>query len=75
MKTIFRKMEVVFYDVSKQDNIKSDSTLQKVQSDNHRSGTVLQYWGKESAEGNFRQSYGRLYPHGWEQSFVETRTL
>ena len=59
-------MEVVFYDVSKQDNIKSDSTLQKVQSDNHRSGTVLQYWGKESAEGNFRQSYGGLYPHGRE---------
>lgn len=75
MKTIFRKMEVVFYDVSKQDNIKSDSTLQKVQSDNHRSGTVFQYWGKEPAEGNFRQSYGGLYPHGREQSFVETRTL
>ena len=49
-------MEVVFYDVSKQDNNKSDSTLQKVQSDNHRSGTVFQYWGKEPAEGNFRQS-------------------
>ncbi len=30
---------------------------------------------KEPAEDNFRQSYGRLYPHGREQSFVETRTL
>ena len=42
---------------------------------NLRSGTVFQYWGKEPAEDNFRQSYGGLYPHGREQSFVETRTL
>lgn len=30
---------------------------------------------KSLPEGNFRQSYGGLYPHGREQSFVETRTL
>lgn len=49
--------------------------LYRIEYVEERSGTVFQYWGKEPAEGNFRQSYGRLYPHGREQSFVETRTL